>query len=196
MRALLLAGLVAAILALPAGADHAPRQAANRQLEGWVVGGFTLTDQDGRAFTQERLRGRWTFVVLGDTASCAQPCDAALAALAGLCQRIAPADAMKTTQVLFVSLDPRRDTRERLRAYLAAFDARFIGATGALPVLERLADDLGAEVAPAAPGAAPPRYRGSLVLVGPDAAILAEYLPPCDVPRLTAAYLRARRGRQ
>lgn len=190
----LLAIALAAALAWPVQADHVPAQASQRELAGWVVAPFTLTDQDGRPFTEERLRGRWTFVVFGDTGSCGQPCAAALAAAAGLCQRIAPAEASKTTQVLFVSMDPRRDSGRRLRDYLAPFDARFIGATGAPATLARLADDMGAGVEPGV-GAAPPHYRGGLLLVGPDGAIRGEYLPPFDVPRLTAAYLRARLGR-
>lgn len=186
--------LLAVGLACPAWADHAPKQAARGELAGWSLAPFTLTDQAGRPFTDAHLRGRWTFVVLGDTSSCGPPCEAALAALAGLCQRIAPATAMQTTQVLFVSLDPRRDTPARLRAYLAAYDARFVGVTGGASTLGRLADDMGGP-APAA-GGEPPHYPGTLVLVGPDAAIRAEYLPPFDVPRLTAAYLRARLGRR
>jgi protein SCO1 len=173
-------------LALPALAHHAAQQAASRDLDGWPVGPFTLTDHDGRDFTDERLRGRWTFVLFGDTSSCAQPCGAALDALAGLCRRIAGTEAMKTTQILFVSLEPQHDTPARLREYLAAFDSRFIGATAAPAIVQRLADDLG--------GGAAPRDRGSLLLLGPDATVRAEYRPPLDMLLLTSAYLRTRRG--
>lgn len=183
MRRRLAALALTASFALPAQANHAVQQAVRKDLDGWAVAAFTLSDQERREFTRDRLHGRWTFVLFGDATRCGQPCGDALAAVAGLCLRIAPADAMKTTQVLFISLDPRRDTPARLRQYLAAYDSRFIGATGTPVVLQQLADDLGI-------GAA----RGSLLLVGPDATIRAEYLPPFDVPRLTAAYLRARRG--
>lgn len=195
MRRRLLACWLAAAFAPTARPHEVPQQNARRDLEGWVVAPFALTDHQGGAFTQERLRGRWTFVVFGNTSSCGEPCATALAALAGLMQRIAPADAVKTTQVLFVSPDPRRDTPQRLRAYLARFDDRFIGATGAPATVQHLADEMGAAEAPGGPDAAPARYRGTLVLVGPDGAIRTEYLPPFDVPRLTAAYLRARLGR-
>lgn len=193
----LTASLLAIMLALPALADHAPRQAARHELDGWAVAPFTLTDQNGCDFSQERLHGRWTFVLFGDSAACAQqPCGAALAALVGLSQRIAPADAMKTTQILFISLDPQRDTPARLRTYLAGFDTRFVGVTGAPVTLQQLADDMGVSVAVAPVGTqgAPRLYGGSLLLIGPDATIRAEYLPPLDVLRLTASYLRARHG--
>jgi protein SCO1/2 len=185
---LLLACGLAACLALPAWPNHAPQQASRRDLAGWELTAFALTDQEGRPFTEERLRGRWTFVLLGDTGSCGRPCDAALQALAGLYQRLAPTQALQTTGVLFVSLDPGRDTPQRLRSYLAGYDRRFIGVTGPPATLRRLADDLGANGDPSPPA-------GSLLLVGPDGVVRVEYLPPFDVARLTAAYLRARLGR-
>jgi protein SCO1/2 len=184
---LLLACGLAACFPLPASPHHAPQQASQRDLAGWELAAFALTDQEGRPFTEERLRGRWTFVLLGDTASCGQPCHGALQALAGLYQRLAPAQALQTTQVLFVSLAPVRDTPQRLRSYLAGYDRRFTGVTGPPATLRRLADDLGAN--------GDPSHAGSLLLVGPDGVVRVEYLPPFDVARLTAAYLRARLGR-
>jgi hypothetical protein len=49
----------------------------------------------------------------------------------------------------------------------------------------QLADDIGASEAKQP-------YRGSLVLIGPDGAIRAEYLPPFETRRLTAAFLKTR----
>ena len=166
-------------------AAHTPEQRVSHRSAGWPIGPFTLSDQRGGAFTQERLQGRWTFVLLGDT-HCVQACGAALSALAGLTQRIARTDAVKTTQVLFVSLDPDRDTPQRLREYLTAFDSGFVGATGSRQALEQLADEIGAT------GAAAASYRGSLVLIGPDGVVRVEYLPPFDTKRLTAEYLKTR----
>ncbi len=177
-------------------ARHAEQQSMDIALDGWALAAFMLTDHHGRPFTREHLRGCWTFVLFGDTTTCATPCGAALAALTGLCQRIERADAMKTTQILFISLDPTRDTPARLRVYLAAHDSRFIGATAAPAALQRVADDMGTGAAAVSLASADARRRdrGSLVLIGPDATIRAEYPPPFDVLRLTASYMRTRRG--
>ncbi|QRQ88853.1 SCO family protein [Cupriavidus oxalaticus] len=188
----LAAGLFACLawsLAGLAPAAHHETQRTDLASHGWPVGDFSLTDQDGRAFTQARLQGHWTLVLLGDT-HCGNPCRAALAALAGLYQRLSPTQKLATTQVLFVSLDPQRDTPDALRRYLAPFDARFVGATGSPQTLARLLDDLGA--GPDMPPAANADYPGSLILVGPDATVRAQFLPPFDVTLLTAAYLKAR----
>jgi len=179
-----------AMLAAPALTAHAEPQRVDRALEGWMVGDFNLVDQQGNAFTQEHLKDRWTFLLLGDT-RCTEPCLAALSALAGMRQRIARTEVVKITQVLFVSLDPQRDSPERLRRYLAPFDPQFIGASGSREDLARLSEDL-------TPPEAQPGARtsaGSLWLVGPDRYVRGEFLPPYDALQLTARFLKTRIGR-
>jgi len=181
---------LAATLAAPAFADLAEPQQIDRALEGWMVGNFTLVDQHGNAFTQQHLKDRWTFLLLGDT-RCTEPCLAALSALAGMRQRIARTEVVKMTQVLFVSLDPQRDSPERLRRFLAPFDPHFIGASGSRENLARLSEDL-------TPPEAQPGTRtntASLWLVGPDRYVRGEFLPPYDVLQLTAGFLKTRIGR-
>ena len=191
MRPAWLPWACAFVLALPALAHHQRTQHTNRAASGWPVAPFVLQDHHGAALTQARLHGQWTFVLLGDT-RCAQPCTDVLAVLAGLRERIARTEALKTTQIIFLSLDPARDTPERLRAYLAAFDASFIGGTGPEPVLRQLVDDLALARDTAQEAG---DHHGALVLIGPDAMVRVEYLPPYDVKLLTADYLitRARR---
>jgi len=179
----------ACLLCQPACADHEggtdpPPQRVSRHAAGWPIGAFALSDHLGKPFTQDRLRERWTFILLGDT-HCGEACSSALSALSGLLRRIATTDAVRTTQIVFVSLDPEHDSAQRLQQYLAAYDPRFVAATGPRAALAQLVDDIGASEAEKT-------YRGSLVLVGPDGAIRAEYLPPFDTKRLTAEFLKAR----
>lgn len=166
----------------PASGHHENAQHTDRSLQNWPIERFTLFDQHGRKFTQEQLKGRWTFVVMGDT-RCAQPCTDALAALDGLVKRIYRTEAALTTQVLFISLDPAGDTRERLQKYLAPYDKRWIAATGSTETLQRLADDL---------GLAGKTHGGMIALIGPQGFLDAEYAAPYDMKRLTADYLKGR----
>ncbi len=190
--------LLAAGPILPALAHHGGEsQRVNLASQGWPVDSFTLVDQYDKAFTQERLQGQWTLVLFGDT-HCAQPCTAALSALVAMDQRIARAEAIKTTQVLFVSLDPERDTPEILRRYLASFDERFIGVSGSWQTLKRLTEDLGVSLRdPVQPASRVDNtsYVGSLLLIGPDGVVRAELLPPFDALLLTAEYLKTRARR-
>lgn len=175
---------------------HEHEQRVNRVSAAWMVGSFTLTDQHGKPFTQDRLRGRWTFVLFGDT-RCKATCNEALTALDGLYRRIARAQVLDTTQVVFISLSPERDNLNRLREYLEPFDQRFVGGTASRETLARLVDDWSVptgERSKAGLFDANPGYPGTLLLVGPDGSLRAEYLPPFDVPRLTADYLKTRIG--
>ena len=181
---------LAATLVLPVWAHQTEPQQVDRSQGGWKVGNFTLVDQRGNAFTQEHLNNRWTFVLLGDT-GCAEPCLGALSALTGMRQRIATTEVVTMTQVLFVSLDPQRDTAEMLRRYLAPFDPHFVGASGSRDNLARLSEDLN-------PLEAQQNTRtraGSLWLIGPDRYLRGEFLPPYDALQLTARFLKMRIGR-
>ena len=192
----LLACLLGCAAPVMAHDDEAHEQHVHRFSAAWAVGPFTLTDQHGRPFTEDRLHGRWTFVLFGDT-QCLATCTEALATLDTLYRRIARAQVVETTQVLFVSLDPQRDNPGRLRAYLAPFDARFVGGTASPSTLARLVDDWrvpGNDASRPEPPGGKPKYAGTLLLVGPDGSLRAEYLPPFDAPRLTADYLKTRIG--
>lgn len=180
---------LAACLPGGAGAHHAPSHPRREDLVGWPMPPFALLDHHGRPFTQERLRLRWTFLLFGATNDGAA-CDDALAALAALHVQLAPTQMLGNTQVVFVSLAPARDSPGRLREYLSFFDARFVGATGTAQALGPLLHDLGLDSA----NGKRPHGSGTLLLVGPDAVVRAEFLPPFEVPRLVAAYVRTRRG--
>jgi protein SCO1/2 len=162
-------------------AHHDSKQHVDRSFDQWPIEPFALVDQHGEKFTHERLRGRWTFVLVGDT-RCAKLCAEGLDALQGLSKRIERSDAILTTQVLFVSLDPRRDTPAALRKYLAPYDRHWIGATGPAGALEKLVDDLNLAG----------RKPGTLALVGPQGFLHAIYAAPYDVKRLTADFLKQR----
>jgi protein SCO1/2 len=189
-RLVIATALLLMALAAPACADQLKAQQVNRDLEGWMIGEFILVDQHRTTFTQEQLRGRWTFLLLGDS-RCDESCTAALSALSAMFRRIASTRVVGLTQVLFVSLDPERGSTDKLGAYLAAFDSRFIGASGSRENLARLVEDLSPPGAP--PGAE--GRAGSMWLIGPDGIVRGEFLPPYDVLQLTARFLKTRIGR-
>jgi protein SCO1/2 len=84
------------------------------------------------------LQGRWQLLALGFT-HCPDFCPTTLAQLAGL--RAAMTDA--PVRVIFVSVDPERDSPEKLAAYVQFFGTGFIGVTGEVEQLQRLAHSLG-----------------------------------------------------
>ena len=106
-----------------------PQGPAGGGLAGAVGGPFQLVDQNGRAANETLLKGKWSAVFFGYT-YCPDVCPATLSALKLAKARIGPkADAL---QVVFVSIDPERDTPAQLRRYLAtsAFPQPIVGLTG------------------------------------------------------------------
>ena len=92
-------------------------------------GAFVLVDRLGQPVTERILRGKWSVVFFGFT-YCPDVCPTTLAALGQAQSQLGPK--AKDLQVIFVSLDPERDTPAQLTTYLAndAFPKGTIGLTG------------------------------------------------------------------
>jgi protein SCO1/2 len=123
---LLLIGLLVALAAIPLVALYhafSPRDTAAPD--------FTLVDQNGRSFTLSTLRGRPVAMFFGYT-HCPDECPTTLAHLARAVRSTGvPTDAA----IVFVTVDPERDTPAALKRYLALFDPHFIGLTGSRPTM-------------------------------------------------------------
>ena len=89
--------------------------------------GFALTDHTGKPRTLADFKGKVVVVFFGYT-QCPDVCPTTMAEMATVMQKLGPlADQV---QVLFITLDPERDTQELLANYVPAFDKRFIGLRG------------------------------------------------------------------
>lgn len=99
---------------------------------------FTLIDQRGTPLALHDLRGKPILLFFGFT-QCPDFCPTTLAEFKGA-KRALGADADKL-QVVFISVDPERDTPEVLGRYLAAFDPTFIGLRGDTATLAQIAPD-------------------------------------------------------
>jgi protein SCO1 len=89
--------------------------------------GFSLTDHTGKPRTLADFKGKVVVVFFGYT-QCPDVCPTTMAEMASVMQKLGPlADQV---QVLFITLDPERDTQQLLANYVPAFDKRFIGLRG------------------------------------------------------------------
>jgi protein SCO1/2 len=89
--------------------------------------GFALTDHTGKPRTLADFKGKVVVVFFGYT-QCPDVCPTTMAEMASVMQKLGPlADQV---QVLFITLDPERDTQQLLAQYVPAFDKRFIGLRG------------------------------------------------------------------
>jgi protein SCO1/2 len=99
---------------------------------------FHLIDSQGRAFSRTSLLGHPTLVYFGFT-HCPDECPDTLAVLA----RVRKQAQVPGLQVLFVTMDPQRDTPAVLAGYLRHFDPSFLGLTGDAAEIRRIAAGLG-----------------------------------------------------
>jgi len=115
---------------------------------------FSLTDAGGATRTLADYRGKAVVVFFGYT-QCPDVCPTTLAALAEAMKQLGTA--ADRVQVLFVTVDPDRDTAELLKAYVPAFDPRFVGLRGDAKATEAVAKEFRI-VYQKVPGATPSTY--------------------------------------
>ncbi len=165
-----------------ATAAHAlagPRWLLRRGAQALHTGGLVLAD--GRPFPARALHGGWTVVFVGFS-TCSQTCPATLALLSAWAQQ-AGASGSPPPRFVFSSIDPLNDSPQRLRSYMAAFDARIAATTGAPSATDAWASALGA-----GHGAAQASidHSNSLFVIGPDGRLAGVLLRPASASGLAA----------
>jgi len=107
-------------------------------------GTFSLTDQDGQRRTNADFRGKYMLVFFGYT-FCPDVCPTTLAIEAEALEKLG--ERANRIVPIFVTVDPKRDTSEKLKAYLTAFDGEppsvrphFVGLTGTEDEIAQAAD--------------------------------------------------------
>jgi protein SCO1/2 len=93
-----------------------------------IGGPFALVDGAGHGVTEQALLGRWTLIYFGYT-HCPDACPTTLSAIGGALDKLSPA-ARKAIRVLFITVDPGRDTPAVVGPYAKAFGPEFSGLTG------------------------------------------------------------------
>jgi protein SCO1/2 len=120
-----LAGLlsVALIIVIVAGRGPTPLATAASS----IGGPFSLIDQDGRPITDQDLKGAPYLMFFGFT-HCPDVCPTTLFEISEVLAKV-PADAGRVAAI-FATVDPERDTPDKMKDYLASFDPRLRGVTG------------------------------------------------------------------
>ena len=156
-----------------------------------AIPALALVDQDGRALGVASLRGHWTLVFFGFT-QCPDVCPTTLATLARVRGSLADLPPAQLPRVLLISVDPERDTPQRLASYVHFFDPSFTAATGEPGAIDTVTKLFGVPYARvAAPGGGYTVDHGAAVfVVNPQATIVAHSSPPHDAKALAGAYRR------
>lgn len=154
---------------------------------------FSLRQSDGTPLVPGELKGHWTLVFLGFT-HCPDVCPTTLGALSGAQKQWEALPESTRPRVLFVSVDPERDTPDAIGEYAHAFHRDTLAATADIPALEAFARSLSLVFAkvPAPEGAPADQYSmdhsAALALLDPQGRLTGFIQPPLK-PRDIAADL-------
>lgn len=152
---------------------------------------FSLRQSDGTPLVPGELKGHWTLVFLGFT-HCPDVCPTTLAQLAGAQKQWATLPEAVRPRVLFVSVDPERDTPDAIGEYAHAFHRDTLAATADVPALEAFAKSLSMVFAkvPAGAGAPADQYSmdhsASLAVLDPQGRLTGFIQPPFEPKDIAA----------
>lgn len=156
------------------------------------INAFAMTGTDGKPFTNASLKGQWTLVFFGFT-NCGYLCPTTMGEL-GKVYRKLEAEAVKPLpRVVMISVDPDRDTLEKLANYVKTFDVHFYGARGDEASVRNMTRELGIAYAKVdLPNAEKNNYdmqhSGALMLFNPEGQLTAFFTTPHQTDLLVKDY--------
>lgn len=145
---------------------------------GKALGKFQLTDHNNQAFTENNFLGNWSLVFIGYT-HCPDVCPTTLATLQQTAEMM-QSQTLSVPKVVFISIDPDRDTVDVLSNYITYFNKDFLAATGSQEQLKNISHQMAAFYGKAAGASGDINnkdylmdHSASLILINPDAEIQA-----------------------
>ena len=155
------------------------------------IGDFNLLDQNQATFSKQQLQDQWSLVFFGFT-HCPDICPTTMVMMNDLIKYLDDTDYAEDTQVLMVSLDPARDTPEKLKPYIEYFNPEFIGLTGDFLSIHRFAKQLNVAfqkiVTNSETGEYTVDHSGHIAVINPAGHYSGFYKPPFDVNRMLMTY--------
>ena len=129
--------VVAAGVLLALAVRETPRGgAAGTALASAIGGPFHLVDQNGKAVSDADLKGKWQLIFFGYT-HCPDACPTALNEIALALDQLG--EKRGEVAVVFITVDPERDTPEVMKSYVQSFDAPIIALTGSADAVAQAA---------------------------------------------------------
>jgi len=155
-------------------------------------GEIKLIDQNGQAFTRERLQGKWSLVFFGFT-YCPDICPTTMAFLNEFVGQLEGTEA-EDTAVIMVSVDPARDTVEQLASYVPYFNPDFVGVTGEFLDIHRFATALNTPFrkVPGQDENYQVDHSANVVLINPRGDYHGFFKAPLDLAKMKVTYRSAR----
>ena len=153
-----------------------------------ALGDFSLVDHNDEPFTQSALVGHWTLVFFGFT-HCPDICPTTMAELADLKAQLADTEAREVL-ITMVSVDPARDTPERLAEYVPYFHQDFLGVTGEFADILSFAQRLNTPFRKVSEpeGAYQMEHSANVMLINPRGDYHGFFRAPLDIPKMRVSF--------
>jgi protein SCO1/2 len=103
-----------------------------------IGGPFSLLDTAGKRWTDKDFHGKWIYIYFGFT-NCPDICPEEMAKMTRLINHLDKKVGKDFWQPIFITLDPKRDTPDKLKEYLSEFHPRILGLYGSLEEVENAA---------------------------------------------------------
>ena len=159
-----------------------------------LISPFQVVDQNNQSFGLENLSGKWSFLFFGYT-HCPDICPITLSVLAQVYTKLAAGNEAENVQIIFVSVDPARDTPEQVAEYVSYFNRNMTGLTGTEQQIETLTSQIGVVHAinqETAPGEYLVDHSASVFLVSPAGQMLGIFSAPHSVDDIVSRFNRIR----
>ncbi|HVY23280.1 MAG TPA: SCO family protein [Steroidobacteraceae bacterium] len=149
------------------------------------VPAFTLQDTHGKPVTLMSLANHWSILFFGYT-SCPDVCPTTLSQLAAAHKLLADLPAQQQPQIIFISVDPRRDTIAKLAGYLNYFSKDFLGFTGTQEQINAFTSAMGVPVGyeTQPDGSYTVDHAATLFAINPQQQLVAVFSPPYQAAAL------------
>lgn len=155
------------------------------------VPAFSLLDQHETTTTEESMQGQWNLVFFGFT-HCPDVCPMTLSVVRDVVEDIKADDNLPNPQVTFVTVDPKRDTPEKLNDYMAFFNPEFTGLTGDLNAIYELTRPMNVVAQFTANDENPDAYTvdhtASIFLIDPELKVRGSFKVPHETESILADY--------
>lgn len=152
------------------------------------VPAFSLTQGDKSPLTEANLKGKWSVLFFGFI-NCPDVCPITLSEMNTVVSQLEK-DGAQIPQVLFITVDPARDTAEKIKDYVAYFNASFIGGTGDIADITALTRELGIVASYTASnendGTYTVDHTASMLLVDPELQVRAKLNAPHTAETIAA----------
>jgi protein SCO1/2 len=188
---------VGAVLLRRAPSTHVELVTGTAVDPGRALADFSLLDHQGRRFGPANLHGHWSLMFFGYS-NCPAFCPATLATLAALQKRLRADQAIQPPQVIFVSVDAKRDTPAQLAKFVPNFDPEFIGLTAPdQSAIEAIAKTWGIAVTihPERDGNYTVDHTSAIFVLDPAGKLVAVLTGPFTVDALQGDFRRIVAGR-